>query len=96
MTSNNVSMIMAPNLFLAPRSTRHHRRKTDHPGLELAMFASTAQIIKMMIKYEEIIWIVRVFLVRTTPFYRDHKDSNTTHCQPSKHNCSRFSSVFSP
>lgn len=59
---SNVSMIMAPNLFLSPSS----RSKTKGiREMEISMAAGTSNIVMMLIKYQDILWTVRVTVLLT-------------------------------
>lgn len=55
MSLNNVAMIMAPNLFLRPNSRANLN--------EMNKAASTTNIMRMLIKYQKIIWTVPGFMV---------------------------------
>ena len=55
MNLTNVSMIMAPNLFLAPSNRGRHKVDKD---IEIRMAAGTANIVRMLIRYQEILWTV--------------------------------------
>uniref|UniRef100_K1QX72 Rho GTPase-activating protein 18 n=1 Tax=Magallana gigas TaxID=29159 RepID=K1QX72_MAGGI len=58
---SNVSMIMAPNLFLSPSS----RSKTKGVReMEISMAAGTSNIVMMLIKYQDILWTVPSFLIQ--------------------------------
>ena len=57
MNLHNVSMIMAPNLFLVASHRRHKAGTKD--GREVKMAAGTSSIIRMLIKYQEVLWTVR-------------------------------------
>lgn len=57
----NVSMIMAPNLFLSPSS----RSKTKGiREMEISMAAGTSNIVMMLIKYQHILWTLPSFLMQ--------------------------------
>ena len=56
MNLHNVSMIMAPNLFLVASA---HRKKTGLKEAEIRMAAGTSNIVRMLIKYQDILWTVR-------------------------------------
>ncbi|OWF47308.1 rho GTPase-activating protein 18-like [Mizuhopecten yessoensis] len=60
MSLANVSMIMAPNLFLV--SSNHSKFKGIQEG-EISMAAGTSNIVRMLIKYLDILWTVPSFLV---------------------------------
>lgn len=61
MTMNNVAMIMAPNLFLVQsRGSKAQPQKRD---LEISMAAGTSNIVKMLIKYQDILWSVPSFMI---------------------------------
>ena len=53
MNLNNVAMIMAPNLLLIPS-----KKTKNIKEIEIRMAAGTATVIKMLIKYQEILWTV--------------------------------------
>ena len=55
MTVNNVAMIMAPNLFLVSSG-----KKSKDKEVQLHMAAGTVTIVKMLIKYQHILWTVSV------------------------------------
>lgn len=58
---SNVSMIMAPNLFLSPSS----RSKTKGVReMEISMAAGTSNIVMMLIKYQDILWTVPSVLIQ--------------------------------
>lgn len=60
---SNVSMIMAPNLFLSPSS----RSKTKGIlEMEISMATGTSNIVMMLIKYQDILWTVRVTVLLTS------------------------------
>jgi hypothetical protein len=52
---NNVAMIIAPNLFLSPMSRSKPKSIND---LEMIMAAGTSNVVRMLIKYQKIIWMV--------------------------------------
>ena len=52
---NNICMIMAPNLFLAPAPKG--KVKAGGP-LELSKAANTSSVIKMLIHYQNVLWMV--------------------------------------
>ena len=54
---NNICMIMAPNLFLAPAPKG--KVKAGGP-LELSKAANTSSVIKMLIHYQNVLWMVSV------------------------------------
>lgn len=56
---NNVAMIMAPNLFLAP--ARDTKDKTTDLELELKKAGGTSNIVKMLVHYQDVLWTVRIF-----------------------------------
>lgn len=58
---NNVAMIMAPNLFLLPMSRSKTKTIDD---LEINMAAGTSNVVRMLIKYQRIIWMVPSFLLQ--------------------------------
>lgn len=58
---SNVSMIMAPNLFLSPSS----RSKTKGIlEMEISMATGTSNIVMMLIKYQDILWTLPSFLMQ--------------------------------
>ncbi|ELU05836.1 hypothetical protein CAPTEDRAFT_167257 [Capitella teleta] len=59
MTLNNVAMIMAPNLFLV-QSRKSQPLKRD---LEISTAAGTSNVIKMLIKFQDILWSVPSFMI---------------------------------
>ena len=63
MTMNNVAMIMAPNLFLVQSSRQRSKASTPLKDLEISMAAGTSNIVKMLIKYQEILWSVPSFMI---------------------------------
>lgn len=60
----NVAMIMAPNLFMAPkvRSSNQNKNKSAW-DLEIKMAANTSHIMKMLIAYKKILWTVPSYLM---------------------------------
>ena len=56
---NNICMIMAPNLFLAPAPKGDKSKMESH--LELTKAANTSNIIKMLIHYQNVLWMVSLF-----------------------------------
>ena len=52
---NNVAMIIAPNLFLSPMSRAKPKSIND---AEIMMAAGTSNVVRMLIKYQKIIWMV--------------------------------------
>ncbi|PVD32686.1 hypothetical protein C0Q70_08131 [Pomacea canaliculata] len=52
---NNISMIIAPNLFLAP--TLKGKSKAEGP-LELHKATNTSNIVKMLIHYQNVLWTI--------------------------------------
>ncbi|XP_052764019.1 rho GTPase-activating protein 18-like isoform X4 [Mya arenaria] len=64
MSLNNVSMIMAPNLFLAPKIRRLNPSKgKDAMDLEIKMAAGTSNIMRMLIRYKHILWTIPSYLM---------------------------------
>ncbi|XP_033726836.1 rho GTPase-activating protein 18-like [Pecten maximus] len=61
MSLANVSMIMAPNLFLVSSSPSKFKGIQER---EISMAAGTCNIVRMLIKYLDILWTVPAFLVR--------------------------------
>lgn len=58
---NNVAMIIAPNLFLSPMSRAKPKSIND---VEIMMAAGTSNVVRMLIKYQKIIWMVPSFLLQ--------------------------------
>ncbi|XP_078505049.1 rho GTPase-activating protein 18 isoform X2 [Lissotriton helveticus] len=58
MTLKNVAMVMAPNLF-----SFHGSRLKANEQSELTMAAGTANVMLLMIKYQEILWTIPKFIV---------------------------------
>lgn len=58
MTLKNVAMVMAPNLFSV-----HGSRLKANEQSELTMAAGTANVMLLMIKYQEILWTIPKFIV---------------------------------
>ena len=54
---SNVSMIMAPNLFLSPSSRSKAKGIRE---MEISMAAGTSNIVMMLIKYQDILWTVSI------------------------------------
>lgn len=64
MSLNNVAMIMAPNLFMAPKVRGSNQGKSKGSwDLEIKMAANTSNIMKMMIHYKDILWTVPTYLI---------------------------------
>lgn len=61
MSLANVSMIMAPNLFLTSSSPSKFKGIQER---EISMAAGTSNIVRMLIKYLDILWTVPTFLVQ--------------------------------
>nr|XP_022289472.1 rho GTPase-activating protein 18-like [Crassostrea virginica]XP_022289477.1 rho GTPase-activating protein 18-like [Crassostrea virginica]XP_022289485.1 rho GTPase-activating protein 18-like [Crassostrea virginica]XP_022289494.1 rho GTPase-activating protein 18-like [Crassostrea virginica] len=57
---SNVSMIMAPNLFLSPSSRSKAKGIRE---MEISMAAGTSNIVMMLIKYQDILWTVSSSLI---------------------------------
>jgi hypothetical protein len=57
MTMNNVAMIMAPNLFL-PQSSRGQNKGIKYSELQMA--AGTSNIVRMLIFYQHLLWVVSI------------------------------------
>ena len=75
MTLQNVSMIMAPNLFLTPNTARKSKllgilSSSDKPvqlsDIELNMATGTANVVRMLIKYQHIFYTVSDFFLQIT------------------------------
>ena len=58
MSLSNVAMIMAPNLFIAPKVNSHASKGQGAWEIEIKMAAGTSNIMKMLIKYKTILWTV--------------------------------------
>ena len=59
MSLNNVAMIMAPNLFMAPKVRGSNAGKNKAVwDIEIKMAANTSNIMKMLIRYRGILWTV--------------------------------------
>ncbi|CAL1540767.1 unnamed protein product, partial [Lymnaea stagnalis] len=74
---NNVAMIMAPNLFLAP--SRNNKEKPDLE-VELKKAAGTSNIVKMLVHYQDVLWtipsafIAQIRHLYTTEAHRKSRD----------------------
>ena len=55
MTAMNVAMVMAPNLFMC-----HALGLKSSEQREFAMAAGTANILYLLIKYQKLLWTVRM------------------------------------
>ena len=62
MTLNNVAMIMAPNLFCVQGRSKV-KSKGGPPSLELDILMATgnANVVRMMVKYQDILWTVSIY-----------------------------------
>ncbi|CAL1585957.1 unnamed protein product [Knipowitschia caucasica] len=58
MTLNNVSVVMAPNLFMY----KGHRVKATQQQ-EVSMATGTANIVRLLIRYQELLWTIPKFIV---------------------------------
>ena len=59
MSLSNVAMIMAPNLFLAPKVRPLQAGKSKgNWDLQVTMATGTSNIVRMLIKYRKILWTV--------------------------------------
>ncbi|KAH3709008.1 hypothetical protein DPMN_068468 [Dreissena polymorpha] len=57
MSLNNVAMIMAPNLFLAPKiGNANIGKNKDALDLEIKMARGTSNIVQMITRYKHILW----------------------------------------
>jgi hypothetical protein len=66
MSLNNVAMIMAPNLFMAPKVRGSNPAKNKAVwDIEIKMAANTSNIMKMLIRYRGILWTVSYFIIET-------------------------------
>ncbi|XP_053382100.1 rho GTPase-activating protein 18-like isoform X1 [Mercenaria mercenaria] len=64
MSLNNVAMIMAPNLFMAPKVRGSNAAKNKVVwDVEIKMAANTSNIMKMLIRYRNILWTVPTYLM---------------------------------
>ncbi|XP_060594717.1 rho GTPase-activating protein 18-like isoform X4 [Ruditapes philippinarum] len=64
MSLNNVAMIMAPNLFMAPKVRGSNPAKNKAVwDIEIKMAANTSNIMKMLIRYRGILWTVPTYLM---------------------------------
>lgn len=61
MTLNNVSVIMAPNIFMF----KGFRSKITEQQ-EYSMAAGTANIVRLLIRYQNLLWTVRFVLIYAT------------------------------
>lgn len=61
MTLNNVSVIMAPNIFMF----KGFRSKITEQQ-EYSMAAGTANIVRLLIRYQNLLWTVRLVLIYAT------------------------------
>ncbi|KAK7091428.1 hypothetical protein V1264_009109 [Littorina saxatilis] len=52
---NNICMIMAPNLFLAPAPKGKPKTGGQH---ELTIAANTSSVVKMLIHYQDVLWMI--------------------------------------
>ena len=63
MTLDNVAMIMAPNLFLVGSPSRKSKvnvAPTRINEIDLFMATGTINIVRMLIKYQDVLWIVSI------------------------------------
>ena len=62
MTLNNVSMIMAPNLFFTASvqnvTTARRTPKSSKDLMEVSMAAETSNVIQLLIRYHDLLWRV--------------------------------------
>ncbi|XP_074043664.1 rho GTPase-activating protein 18 isoform X2 [Macrotis lagotis] len=68
MTSRNVAMVMAPNLFMYPGMSI----KPNEQG-EFVMAAGTAHVMHSLIKYQKLLWTIPKFIVNQV---RKHNSKN--------------------
>jgi len=61
MSLNNVAMIMAPNLFLPPKHSKKIEANSAERDIKKA--AGTSNIVRMLIKYNELLWTVPAFMI---------------------------------
>ena len=62
MNLNNVAMIMAPNLFLVQSGRRKLMKINDISSHEVSKAAGNSNIVRMLVRYHEILWTVSVRL----------------------------------
>lgn len=58
MTLSNVAMIMAPNIFLAPKLRVTPGREHEAMETEIKLASVTSKLMRMMIRYKHILWTV--------------------------------------
>lgn len=75
MTLNNVSVIMAPNIFMF----KGFRSKVTEQQ-EFSMATSTANIVRLLIRYQNLLWTVRVKKEPTSLIYSSKSVSMSTQC----------------
>ncbi|XP_052215660.1 uncharacterized protein LOC127834096 isoform X6 [Dreissena polymorpha] len=64
MSLNKVAMIMAPNLFLAPKiGNANIGKNKDALDLEIKMARGTSNIVRMIIRYKHILWTIPTYLL---------------------------------
>ena len=63
MTLNNVAMIMAPNLFYTRGGRRQDLKEAQS---DLKMAACTCNVVRMLIRYHNVLWIVREYFSSST------------------------------
>lgn len=75
MTLNNVSVIMAPNIFMF----KGFRSKVTEQQ-EFSMATSTANIVRLLIRYQNLLWTVRVKIEPASLMYSARFVSTSTPC----------------
>lgn len=75
MTLNNVSVIMAPNIFMF----KGFRSKVTEQQ-EFSMATSTANIVRLLIRYQNLLWTVRVKKEPASLMYSAKFVSTSTPC----------------
>ena len=59
MTLSNVAMIMAPNLFCVQQRKPSKNKLPTIPEIDILMATGNANVVRMLIKYQDILWTVR-------------------------------------
>ena len=75
MTLNNVSVIMAPNIFMF----KGFRSKVTEQQ-EFSMATSTANIVRLLIRYQNLLWTVRIKKEPTSLLYSSKSVSVSAQC----------------
>ncbi|XP_070534988.1 rho GTPase-activating protein 18-like isoform X2 [Ptychodera flava] len=82
----NVAMIMAPNLFVVKSYTK------AMDALEMQMAAGTANVVRMLVNYQEILWMVPSFMVlQLRHFYESTRHTDSKKSKDSKYSMTFFS-----